>query len=638
MRPGPAGWGLAGVLALGAFPRAGAQGPGGPASGPGGPASGPVPVNEALEFYAQEARVVTASRREESRREAPVSVAVITAEDIRASGAVNLWDLLRFRRGLDVFDSNTDGIGVVTIRGFAQRTIKQLQVLVDGRSVISTSRSEVNWEQVPVQLQDIERIEIVRGPNAALYGSNAGFGVIHILTKKPGAGSLSAASRGGSGGFYRTEAAAEGAAKDFRFRASQTHSARDGTALAGGGSLGDFLFSNKQNFRGVWSPAAGTTLDLCAGGSWDTLSSTLGRQRRYRGHFEQARLTQEAGSGELELTGARSETLTAEERSLGLLSLRELQYDAEALYRAPWLDERLHTVAGASYRLALAQSDQMFAGAPKQRNDVARGFLSQRVPLSDLLTLAASVSLERSGTSGYEPAYQAATILSPEPEHAFRLSYAFAPTLPSLLDKGANFRTSATGARVGNPGLDSEHLHSYEAGYSGLFASSLSVGLDLYYLDQRDLNESVVVSQANGVTTRTAANANRALARGLEASLELKLPERREVYANYTYENVSDSVGDPSVSDSIPTHKLNLGGRAALPRGFSVSTNLGYKDAYHFGLAAYWRLDARLAYSPRPGVELFLAGQNLTETFHGPELRGAPAVPRSYQGGLAVGF
>lgn len=602
----------------------------------------------------KEAQVVTASRRKTPARESPMSVEVITAEDVRASGAVNIWDLLRFRAGMDVEDSNhADGLAVVSIRGFARSTVRQIQVLIDGRSVISPDRSAVNWEQLPVQLQDVERIEIVRGPNSVLYGSNAGFGVINIITKKP-AGSteeLSIGSLAGNEGLVRSQAAIQESTGSLHFRLSQTRTTRDGTSLPGGGADGDFLFSNKQNFRGQWDIRPGTSLEAFAGGSWDTRGEDVAPgasafQSRYRGHFEMARLTQKLSVGQIEIMGARNEVNTAQENTSGLTSLREFQYDGELLYRLNWLDGRMNTTSGGSYRLAVAESDQIFAGDPKQQNRVFRGFVNQNAQLADRIIVTGGVSLEHSDTSGYEPAYQVAGIIEATDDQSFRLSYSFAPTLPSLNDKRANSQSSPTSKRVGNPNLDSDHLSSYEIGYQGVFWGRLAAEANLFYLNHRDLNESVVLSKVGAVTTRSYDNADAANARGAEAIVKLKLSPRRELYANYTYEHVTDNVGNLEVTNGIPAHKFNFGGRADLWHGLSISAQLGYKDAYASGgtssgfidVPAYWRLDGRLAYSPRAGLELFVAGQNLSRPFHSQEFKGSKAVPRTFQGGITVKF
>jgi iron complex outermembrane receptor protein len=153
-----------------------------------------------FKFFEEEARVVTPARREEPISDAPVAVEVVTPEEIAASGSDNLWDLLRYRPGMNVIDGHTPHAmrAIVSIRGFAEGFARNVLVLVDGRNAYSSNGGGVFWSQLPVQLQDVERIEIIRGPNAALYGTGAGLGVINIITKKP-AGRLAGAVRGSGG-------------------------------------------------------------------------------------------------------------------------------------------------------------------------------------------------------------------------------------------------------------------------------------------------------------------------------------------------------------------------------------------------------------------------------------------------------
>jgi iron complex outermembrane recepter protein len=143
--------------------------------------------DDAFEFYKEEAQVVTVSRRAEPALRAPAAVDIVTAEDIQAYGFKDIWDVLRYRVGMDVLDGDSiDGNrALVSSRGFTKEFVAEMQVLVDGRSVYNPLLGGVYWKSLPVQMRDIERIEIVRGPNAVLYGSNAGLGVINILTKKP---------------------------------------------------------------------------------------------------------------------------------------------------------------------------------------------------------------------------------------------------------------------------------------------------------------------------------------------------------------------------------------------------------------------------------------------------------------------
>lgn len=106
---------------------------------------------------------------------------------------------------------------------------------------------------------------------------------------------------------------------------------------------------------------------------------------------------------------------------------------------------------------------------------------------------------------------------------------------------------------------------------------------------------------------------------------------------------MTDSLGDIGVQEATPRHKFNVGAITNLPRGFSASFNLGYKDKYRYAntvadsIPAYWRLDARLAYQIKD-VELFVAGQNLTRPLHHFEFQRSLDVPRTYYGGASIKF
>ncbi|MBI4249370.1 MAG: TonB-dependent receptor plug domain-containing protein, partial [Elusimicrobia bacterium] len=398
--------------------------------------------NEALQFFEEEAQVITASRRRQSARDTPLPVDVITEEEIRASGSLNLWDLLRFRVGMDVLDMNPQGfsgMGMVSVRGFPRprSLVRQILILIDGRSVITPLRSNANWEQLQVQLQDIERIEIVRGPSAALFDSNAALGTIHIITKKPGKASMASASAlGGGQGIRRAEAMGEGALKDFSYRFSHTHRAQAGTVVPSGVRANDFLFSNKGNFRGAWAPDDATSLELFAGGSWDTLGDNVvtgvPSQDRFRSHFQMLKMERSLGTNStLEVMAARNDDTDDGDS----VDIRNLQYDLDVLHRIGWGEDRMHTTWGASYRYASAESTQFFPGEPRQRNEVYRGFIHQSMKASRSLTVTLAGALEDSDTGGLEAAYQTAVLYRLTDDHRLRFAHGLAPTLPTPLDK-----------------------------------------------------------------------------------------------------------------------------------------------------------------------------------------------------------
>src|SRR5580700_3807865 len=127
-------------------------------------------------------QVTSVSKKEEKLARAAAAVFVINQDDIRRSGATNIPDLLRMVPGVEVAQVNNNS-WAITVRGFNQLYSDKVLVLVDGRSVYSPVFSGVFWDQIDMPLEEIERIEVIRGPGASVWGANAVNGVINIITK-----------------------------------------------------------------------------------------------------------------------------------------------------------------------------------------------------------------------------------------------------------------------------------------------------------------------------------------------------------------------------------------------------------------------------------------------------------------------
>jgi iron complex outermembrane receptor protein len=173
--PGALPGGVAGGVPGAAVPSAGAPGEG---AGPGGS----LKTEEVFEET-----VVTASRTAQSPLDAPNSTSIITEQDIHLSGIVKLPELLRRLAGIDIMET-TGSQTEVSMRGFNQRLSNKVLVLVDGRSVYTDLLGATLWSDIGIAVEDIERIEVVRGPGSALYGADAFNGVVNIITKPPGEG------------------------------------------------------------------------------------------------------------------------------------------------------------------------------------------------------------------------------------------------------------------------------------------------------------------------------------------------------------------------------------------------------------------------------------------------------------------
>jgi iron complex outermembrane receptor protein len=615
-------------------------------------------AEDVFEFFREEAKVYTASRRAESAWRAPVAVDVITAEEIRAYGYASLADLLRFRAGMDVIDGRSaDGNrAIVSARGFSRDFVAEMQVLVDGRSVYSPFLGGVYWASLPVQLQDVERVEIVRGPNAALYGSNAALGVINIITRKPGKARTGTVSARGGNRSASTAEAAEAGGRAVGLRVSHTYETVPGNPVPDGtADANDFLHSNKLNLRVLSNPDRATELEFLGGGSWQSLGVpgfSVDTRASHAHDFQQVRAARESDSaGSIEAVFSRSEFRLGFDRFLTRpVDLRAYQYDAEALHRLEWADGRANSVAGASWRLSGVYSDQLFTGRPAQQNRVVRGFTHQSLRLTDQLTAAAGFSLEDSRVGGLQPAWQGAVLFSPREDRTFRLSYARAPTMPPLFNKYGDFLLGAT-RFIGNEDLPPQQLSSWEAGWTcRALGGALKSDVTLYYLEIKDRLFSYI--QSAGPPRVTAYDSrNRASARGAELSAEYAFAAGRAVFANYTFERIQDDKGptDTFASDlrrGTPAHKLNVGARALIARGFAGTVLLGYKDAYDANSSTRgtrrpvprsFRLDARVSWTPRPGWELFLAGMDLLQPYRVESADGT-ASPRRFEGGVSARF
>ena len=161
--------------------------------------------------------IVTASKGAQSPLDAPSSTSVITEQDIRLSGITKIPELLRRLAGVDIMEV-TGGQTEVAIRGFNQRLSNKTLVLVDGRSVYIDLLGATLWQSLSIGVEDLARIEVVRGPGSAIYGADAFSGVINLITKKPGEGPNGIAAGYGEQGATHGSLWASGRQSDFAWR------------------------------------------------------------------------------------------------------------------------------------------------------------------------------------------------------------------------------------------------------------------------------------------------------------------------------------------------------------------------------------------------------------------------------------
>ena len=613
-------------------------------------------------FFQEEATATTVLRRPAPTDASPLAVDVITARDIEASGALNIWDLLRYRVGMDVIEGRGSAgadRAVVSMRGMPRDAVTELQVLVDGRSVYSPLDGGVLWEHIPVQIQDIERIEIVRGPNAALYGPNAGLGVINIITRAPS--KPFAASATGLGGSLNTrlgEASVEAANSSAGARLSASDRAQDGFPKADGtGMANDWLHEQKANFRSWIAAGPGTKLELLAGLSAQGHGENAVNdpQGKSLNHFQTLHVTHAFDGGStLEARASRTDddTITTPDGN-GLLSdTHYWQYDSEAFHSVPWADGRLRTTYGMQWLYSAARSNTVFGpGSGVVTNRTVRGFFHQEIKVCDSLSILGGLSQETANIGGYERDFQVATLWSPIEDQSLRAAYSRANTMPGLLNRYANLTFPVgggfSGSLLGNQNLNRSPLTDYETGWTGRFLDrAVTAELTGYYMYVQDHMNVDLISDPNALPVLQYDNTNTIQLRGMEAALKWRFSPGRSVYANYTRETVTDQDHHSLYINTTPKNKFNTGFDVALPESLRLSANAGYKDAYladsNTGTAqdvipAYWRLDARLGWKAHTNLELFVSGQNLLAPSRREYIDGL-AVPRMIEGGATLRY
>src|SRR5579872_2724024 len=226
-------------------------------------------------------QVTSVAKKEQTLSRVGAAVFVISQDDIRRSGARNLPDVLRMAPGVDVaqIDANT---WAISIRGFNSRYSNKVLVLVDGRSVYTPSFSGVYWDQQDMPLEDIERIEVIRGPGGSSWGANAVNGVINIITKssKNTQGGLTTAEVGTQGTAAGLAQYGGTAGQDGAYRAFSRYSRIGNSILPDGSPAADGWFRMQGGFRTDWQLSNRDSLTVEG-----DLFASRGSQTRYQSFY-----------------------------------------------------------------------------------------------------------------------------------------------------------------------------------------------------------------------------------------------------------------------------------------------------------------------------------------------------------------
>ncbi len=599
--------------------------------------------------------VTSVSRKEQKLSKAGAAVYVITREDIRRSGATNIPDLLRMAPGVDVaqIDSNT---WAISIRGFNTRYSNKVLVLVDGRTVYTPVNSGVFWDQMEVPLEDIERIEVIRGPGGTVWGANAMNGVINIITlnaKATPGGVLSAAwgSEMAQGLVqYGDKLGQKGA-----YRAFGRYLNFNSSGVPSGAEASDGRHGFQGGFRSDWDLSSRDTLTVQGDllemrgrqGITEVVSSALPLEETVTD-----RVTAEAGN----VLGRWNHTL----RNGGEMSL-QVYYDG---YRRVFggvrsslntvdLDfhhrlaagSRNDIVWGFGYRVT---SDHFSPGTsarflpPHRTNSLFSAFIQDEIRLTNSLTLTLGSKIEHNAYTGleYEPSTQ--LVWSVTDRQGLWLSAARAVRQPSRVDVSLNVDAATFPVNggstfgllkiLGAPNPEAEQLHDYEAGYRAQVSKRLSLDIAIFSSFYKHLQ---TLEPRNPFFTASPAPPHlvlpsefdynaRAHNYGGEVFLTWSATARWKVVPGYSFLHMK-VVRDPVSRDSqveltpgnSPKHQFQIRSLMSLRRNIDWDSSLSYVGRLgNLGIPSYTRLDTRLAWRIGEFVELSAAGQNLLGPRH----------------------
>jgi iron complex outermembrane receptor protein len=449
--------------------------------------------------------ITSASRKEERAAEVAAAVYVITQDEIRRSGMKTLPDLLRLAPGVQVAQINANK-WAVSVRGFNGLYANKLLVLVDGRSIYNHLFSGVLWDTEDLVVEDVERIEVIRGPGAAVWGANAMNGVINILTKSA-ADTKGTLVRAGGGTFDPAQVIARygGSFGNTDYRVYSQWSGHGHSRLASGASANDQWRRATTGFRGDWRGGSraftlqGSVTNARANSLWVDFEespsanplSAIDAPSLMNGGAVLGRWTQTRPNGGVVQVQS---TVDLAQRDEPVGDYHRRTADVEVQYHTA-IGGRHDLVTGGGYRLMHEQfvGRNGYSLTPATSNaGRVNVFAQDEIMLAARrlhLTLGAKV--ERDGLAGWglQPTARVTWAVVPERHYAWAATSRALRT-PSLTDRGIRVDYPATtGAgplpiRVsafGSPDVRTEELSDVETGYRLELTSVATVAATAFY-------------------------------------------------------------------------------------------------------------------------------------------------------------
>jgi len=597
-----------------------------------------------------EVEITSVSKRPEKRTEAAAAIYVITHQDIRRSGARSLPDLLRTVPGVNV--ANLDASKrAVSIRGLNDRFANKLLVLVDGRSVYTPLFAGVFWEDQNILLEDVERIEVIRGPGGTLWGSNAVNGVINIITRhaRDTHGVLATAGIGTEErafGALRYGGALEGRG---HYRVYGQFSQRDERALPDGSDATDNWNSGRLGLRFDLQCSERDELTVIGEAAFGDHGQTLVMTSLLPPYARHEDDRGDLARGHLHVLWGRRLSDTSD---FSLAASYEMQqrhdansgddrntFDLEFQHRLA-VGKRHQIVWGGGFRSSehtAHNTFQTFFGDGYRHDILVNAFVQDEIALiDDALRLTLGSKFEYNDYTGIEVQPSIRIAWLPDDKQTLWAAVSRAVRVPSRAESDVRLNSQAFPfglvSLFGNEDIEAEDLLAYELGYRIAPHHRLMLDVAAFYNEYDDLRtiefempflELFPLPPHLTIPAR-GQNNMKATTWGIEAAVEWSPVPRVRLRGSYAYLNVDLDI-EPKTFDVIsamnegssPEQQASLALLMDLTDTVQADLTARYVDTLPtLDIDDYFELDARLAWRPSEHLTLEVVGQNLLHDQH----------------------
>ena len=586
--------------------------------------------------------VLSATRLPQSVEDSPVAVTVITREMIEASGATEIPDLLRLAPGFLV-DYDNAHVAAASYHILPDRFVRQQQVLIDGRSVYDPLLGGVPWMELPITVNEIERIEVIRGPDAAAYGSNSFMGVINIITRSAilDKGTTIQASVG-------TDKLKEGFARygdsngtvDYRinmaYRSDDGFDNRnDGKIVRLLNSRVDYQVNDKDNmtFEAGYSAGPRQMDD-----SFDT--GIPYHDMHTYSQFQQIKWQHVNAPEDVYSLQIYHNQLSENDSYLRTdvpiwfdTSTTTDRYDLE-IQKIKRLNESLRYVIGAGYRLDQVKGQLYFGTPDTLDNHISRLFTHGEYRYNKDLLFNLGLMLEDNDITGSDLSPQVSANYKLTPEDTLRVAVSKGTRTPVLAEQYVNTAINLPGyydqIYFNNGQINNERMTEYDIGFVGhRNQNNFTYDVKFFYEDLSGLINGQVVSPYPDVDNKAIyfTNIDSAIIRGFESGIDWNLTNATKIHFAYSHIYISSADVSEDYSNSAPSSLASLLATHNFRNGYIGSLFVysrssmkplarhAYDPAY---MAPYTRVDLRLAKNFRVGEtsqQIAIAIRNLFNAY-----------------------